>query len=67
MQAGNQIEARSDLIHETNKPLARYADDKDLDALQREIMRDGDPMAKYIAQKKEKETTIRTYNFAILI
>ncbi|XP_077975260.1 uncharacterized protein LOC120336929 [Styela clava] len=47
--------ALEDLLHESNKPLARYRDDADLDALQRSQVRDGDPMAAYMAKKKNKE------------
>lgn len=47
----------SDLIHESNKPLARYRDDADLDAYQRSVVRDGDPMAKYLAKKQNKENS----------
>lgn len=37
--------------HEMSKPLARYADDKDLEAHQRGQVLDGDPMADYFRQK----------------
>lgn len=42
-------------LHEMNKPLARYADDADLDKVLREQERDGDPMLRYIKQKQVKE------------
>ncbi|KAL6266255.1 hypothetical protein P5V15_003115 [Pogonomyrmex californicus] len=45
---------KSDL-HEMNKPLARYADDADLDKELREQEREGDPMLEYIKQKQIKE------------
>lgn len=45
---------KSDL-HEMQKPLARYADDADLDKQLREQEREGDPMLKYIKQKQIKE------------
>lgn len=45
---------KSDL-YEMNKPLARYADDADLDKQLREQEREGDPMLKYIKQKQIKE------------
>lgn len=42
-------------LHEMHKPLARYADDADLDKELREQERDGDPMLQYIKQKQIKE------------
>ncbi|XP_011875373.1 PREDICTED: BUD13 homolog isoform X2 [Vollenhovia emeryi] len=45
---------KSDL-YEMHKPLARYADDADLDKELREQEREGDPMLKYIKQKQIKE------------
>ncbi|XP_011146595.2 BUD13 homolog [Harpegnathos saltator] len=45
---------KSDL-HEMNKPLARYADDADLDKQLREQEREGDPMLAYIKEKRTKE------------
>lgn len=42
-------------LYEMNKPLARYADDADLDKQLREQERQGDPMLKYIKQKQVKE------------
>lgn len=40
--------------HEMSKPIARYADDNDLEHYLRNQCRDGDPMAKYM-QKKTTE------------
>ena len=45
-----------DALHEVDKPLARYKDDKDLDQLLKSKDREGDPMAAYMAKKKEKST-----------
>ncbi|EZA58094.1 BUD13-like protein [Ooceraea biroi] len=42
-------------LYEMSKPLARYADDADLDRELREQEREGDPMLKYIKQKQIKE------------
>lgn len=42
-------------LYEMNKPLARYADDADLDKQLREQERQGDPMLEYIKQKQVKE------------
>lgn len=41
--------------HEMSKPLARYADDADLDGHLRNQFHDGDPMADYF-RRKAKET-----------
>lgn len=38
--------------HEFSKPMARYADDKDLDALLKSKERDGDPMLEYLRSKQ---------------
>ncbi len=43
-------------LHEINKPLARYSDDKDLEDLLKQQERDGDPMLNYIRNKKESAT-----------
>ena len=42
-------------LHEASKPVARFRDDADLDAAQREMDREGDPMLKFIKRKKEKQ------------
>lgn len=39
-----------------SKPLARYADDKDLDSYLKEQDREGDPMLEYLRNKKKEET-----------
>jgi pre-mRNA-splicing factor CWC26 len=44
-------------LHEISKPLARYADDKDLEQHLRNQEREGDPMLEYIRSKKTEETT----------
>ena len=41
-----------DLLHEVNKPLARYKDDVDLDEHLREVDREGDPMLGFLRKKK---------------
>lgn len=50
----NEERLKNDL-YEMNKPLARYADDADLDKELREQEREGDPMLNYIKQKQIKE------------
>ncbi|XP_053687583.1 BUD13 homolog [Sabethes cyaneus] len=42
--------------HEMNKPLARYADDQDLDEFLKKQDRLGDPMLDYIRSKKKEKT-----------
>lgn len=42
-------------LHEMNKPLARYADDEDLERYLKEQEREGDTMLPYIKKKKKKE------------
>ncbi|XP_026324551.1 BUD13 homolog [Hyposmocoma kahamanoa] len=43
-----------DFIHESAKPLARHRDDRDLENRLKDIERDGDPMLKYIRDKKRE-------------
>lgn len=54
-----QVEAINEKIeqdlHEMNKPLARYADDEDLERFLKEQERDDDPMLAYIRKKKKKD------------
>lgn len=54
-----QVEDREEKLkndlYEMNKPLARYADDADLDEELRKQEREGDPMLEYIKQKQIKE------------
>lgn len=46
--------------HEMSKPLARYADDEDLERMLKERKRDGDPMLMFM--KTSKRHTIRKSN-----
>lgn len=46
-----QEQYKSDL-HEMQKPLARYADDSDLENLLKSKIRDGDPMLEYITNNR---------------
>ncbi|XP_064207739.1 BUD13 homolog [Anguilla rostrata] len=52
MQQQNAVDA----LREAEKPLARHADDEDLDRMLREQERDGDPMAGLLRKKKEKDS-----------
>uniref|UniRef100_T1ITH9 BUD13 homolog n=1 Tax=Strigamia maritima TaxID=126957 RepID=T1ITH9_STRMM len=55
-----QIEMKDEKIQndlkEMDKPLARYADDADLDKYLRAQERDGDPMLKYLKKKKPQQS-----------
>ncbi|KAL4658611.1 hypothetical protein GN956_G3204 [Arapaima gigas] len=55
-QAQMQEQNVKDAIKEAQKPLARYADDEDLDKMLREQEREGDPMAEMLRKKKEKDS-----------
>lgn len=54
-----QVESRElriqEELHEMSKPLARYADDEDLERFLKEQEREGDPMLAYLRKKKRKE------------
>ncbi|CAL7948335.1 unnamed protein product [Xylocopa violacea] len=54
-QVEDREEKLKDDLYEMSKPLARYADDADLDKRLREQEREGDPMLEYIKQKQIKE------------
>ncbi|KAF0305299.1 BUD13 [Amphibalanus amphitrite] len=54
-QAENQRARLQDHLHEASKPLARYADDADLEAELRRRQRQDDPMAEYMQRKKAKQ------------
>uniref|UniRef100_A0A5K3ES07 BUD13 homolog n=2 Tax=Mesocestoides corti TaxID=53468 RepID=A0A5K3ES07_MESCO len=41
--------------YEASKPLARYADDKDLNDLKKEVIHSEDPMLAYFEEKRKKE------------
>ncbi|XP_026483934.2 BUD13 homolog [Vanessa tameamea] len=53
-QIEDQQAAVQDFIHEASKPLARYKDDRDLEGQLRDVERAGDPMLKYIREKKRE-------------
>lgn len=42
-------------LHEMAKPVARYADDEDLEEMRRNEEREGDPMLEYMRSKRKKE------------
>ena len=46
---------RQELVEVASEPFARTVDNPRMEAMRKEIMRDGDPMAEYFARKKEKE------------
>ena len=47
----------ADELYEMSKPLARYADDEDLERMLKEREREGDPMLAFIKKKKAKTAT----------
>ena len=50
-----EVEAlRQELIDVASEPFARTIDNPKMEAMRKEIMRDGDPMAEYFALKREK-------------
>ena len=55
-QVDDQKEKLERDLHEMNKPLARYADDEDLDRHQRQILYDNDPMLEYMRKQQIHET-----------
>lgn len=54
-QVQNESEKMLEQLHEMKKPLARYADDEDLERYLKEQEREGDPMLAYIRNKKKKK------------
>ena len=44
----------ADDLYEMSKPLARYADDEDLERMLKEREREGDPMLAFIRKKTER-------------
>lgn len=54
-QVSDQQQRLEHDIHEMQKPLARYADDEDLENYLKEQERDGDPMLEYIRKQKAEE------------
>jgi len=54
-QAELKSGAIADMLHESNKPLTRYNDDEDLEAMRKAEVREDDPMAAHFLKKKRKE------------
>ncbi|XP_071841928.1 uncharacterized protein [Apostichopus japonicus] len=54
-QKERQDQSVEDAVKEMAKPLARYENDRDLDAFLKEQERDGDPMLAMLRKKKTKE------------
>jgi pre-mRNA-splicing factor CWC26 len=51
-----EVEAlRQELLDVASEPFARTIDNPRMEAMRKEVIRDGDPMALYFAKKKEKE------------
>ena len=60
-QVEEQKENLQQALHEMSKPLARYANDDDLEQHLREQEREGDPMLAYIRSKKTDDSTKSKY------
>lgn len=56
-QVQQQKAELADRLHEMNKPLARHADDRDLELELKSRTRADDPMAEYMARKHAKHTS----------
>ena len=54
-QTKQNKEKVADYLHEVDKPLARYRDDKDLEMMLKEKEREDDPMLAYMKQIKKKQ------------
>lgn len=54
VQVQNREYQLQEELHEMSKPLARYADDEDLERYLKEQEREGDPMLQYLRNKKRK-------------
>lgn len=54
-QCEDQTKKREEALNEMSKPLARYADDEDLERYLKEQEREGDPMLAYLRKKKKKK------------
>lgn len=55
VQTKQNQEKVADYLHEVDKPLARYRDDKDLEEMLKDQEREDDPMLAYMKQKKRKQ------------
>lgn len=51
-------EKAHDDVYEMNKPLARYKDDEDLDAMMKDRDRAGDPMLAFLQKKKVQQDVV---------
>ncbi len=49
----------ADELYEMSKPLARYADDEDLERMLKEREREGDPMLAFIKKKVSQEQPLK--------
>ncbi|KAF6215484.1 hypothetical protein GE061_010238 [Apolygus lucorum] len=57
-QVKEQEERKADMVHEMSKPLARYADDDDLERALKAQEREGDPMLDYIKRHQKESHSI---------
>lgn len=66
-QQEEQKQKLDEALHEVSKPLARYRDDEDLDAMLKAQDREGDPMLAFIKKKKIKDARKGNFLFAYKI
>lgn len=68
-QVEDAAERLADAMKEMSKPLARYADDEDLDKFLKAQEREGDPMLDYIKRKQGEAIALsgRKYNLKTYI
>ena len=50
-------------LHEMSKPLSRFKDDEDLDAMLKDQEREGDPMLAFMKKKKSQEKNTKGIDF----
>lgn len=55
-----------EFIHEASKPLARHRGDRDLEDRLKQVERDGDPMLRYIREKKRERGELGPGKYCIL-
>lgn len=58
VQKQEAVDKQKELEEIAAEPFARTADDPKLERMRKEALRDGDPMAQYIMEKKTKESTV---------
>jgi pre-mRNA-splicing factor CWC26 len=54
VQKNEVVDRQKELAEIAEEPFARMADDPKLDKMRKEVIREGDPMAQYVQQKRSK-------------